>query len=155
MRRDVFVEGHRGRVSSKAFCESLRDRSGCSNLFCFGEQPCSPDSVTFVEGFVIIVERCFELLFEGGFGFEFVFGVFDEGRERASATRIYLLCLPLLRVSLHFLFVLTSDTATWQTSGHLDGAGTKVDLRVMLLKPAESEDHALLPQLSHSKEDSL
>ena len=110
---DMFVEGCWGRISSKAFREPLRDRSGRSNLLGFREQPCSPDSVAFFEGFIIVVERCFKLLFEGDFRFEFVFGVFDEGREGASATRIYLLRLLLLRVSLCSLLVLASDTATW------------------------------------------
>ena len=60
-------------------------------------------------------------------------------------TCIYLLSLSLLCVSLHLPFNLTSNATMWQASGHLNGAGAKVNLRVVLFEPAEPKDHALVP----------
>jgi len=104
--------------------------------------------VAFFEGFIVIIKRGFDLLFEGDFRlaiFEFIFSVFNEGRERAGVTHIYLLCLLLLHISLCPLLVLAPNAGMWQASGHLDGAGAKVNLGIVFFKPAESEDHALLP----------
>ena len=60
-------------------------------------------------------------------------------------TCIYLLSLSLLYVSLHLPFGLASNATTWQASGHLNGAGVKVDLRVVLFEPTEPKDHTLFP----------
>ena len=60
-------------------------------------------------------------------------------------TCIYLLSLSLLHVLLHLPFGLASNTTMWQASGHLNGAGMKVDLSVVLFELAESKDQALFP----------
>ena len=40
---------------------------------------------------------------------------------------------------------LASNTTTWQAPGHLNGAGAKVNLGVVLFEPTEPKDHALFP----------
>jgi len=75
---------------------------GCPNLLCLREQPWSPDAVTFFKGFIIFIERDFDLLFKGNFEliiFEFIFSMFNKGREGTSTTCIYLLSLSLPCVS--------------------------------------------------------
>jgi len=117
-------------------------------LLCLREQLCSPDAVAFFKGFVVFVERGFDLLFEEDFEltiFKFIFSIFNEGREGTSMTCIYLLSLSLLCVSLRLPFSLASNITMWQASGHPNGAGTKVDLGVVLFEPAEPKDHALFP----------
>ncbi len=70
-------------------------------------------------------------------------------------TRVYLLSLSILCVSLHLPFNLTSNATMWQASGHLNGAGAKVNLRVVLFEQAEPKGYALFPWSSYCKEDSF
>src|SRR6266508_821127 len=117
-------------------------------MLCLRKQPCSPDAVAFFKRFIIFVKRGFNLLFEGDFKltiFEFIFGIFNKGRKGTGTTCIYLLSLSLLHVSLCLPFGLAFNATTWQASGHLNGASTKVDLGVVLFEPAELKDHGLFP----------
>ena len=73
--------------------------------------------------------------------------ILHEGREWAHPTGInpldiFLPCVPFL-----FSFSLTTRATVWEALGHLDSLGVEVHLRVVLVKPGETEDHALLSEV--------
>jgi len=80
---------------------------------------------------------------------QFVFGVFDESRERTSAAGVYSAGFFLFPSLFLFSLSLATGAATWEASGHFHGFGAEVDLRVVFVEPSESKDHALFSETGH------
>jgi len=151
--QDVFFVIHRLRVLLETLHKPLGNRSGCTDVFCLGEESGCPDSVAFFEWFV------WEISFwvGGWLGRRFVFliGILYKGWEGSSPAGIYLfgvlpLCIPFC---LRLAVGLTTDAAAGEASGHFDGSGMEVDLQVVLVQPGDPEYHALLAKVGDCKQD--
>jgi len=152
MRRDVL----RGLgILSEAFCEPLRDRSGCTNVFRLGEKSSCPDSVALLERFIREVGFRVGKLLGCRLGFVFLIGIFYEGWEGASPSGVYPFSVLPSCVPFRLAVGLTADTAAQEASGHFYGLGAEVDLRVVLVQPGEPEYHALFTEVGDCKQNAL
>ena len=71
-------------ILSETFREPLRDRSGCTNVFCLGEESGCPDSVALLERFIREVGFWVGKLLGCQLGFVFLISIFYKGWEGAS-----------------------------------------------------------------------
>jgi len=88
-------------------------------------------------------------------GFVFFISIFYEGWEGASSTGVYSFSVLPLCIPFRFSVGLTADTAAREASGHFDGSGTEVDLRIVLVQPGEAEYHALLAEAGDCEQNTL
>ena len=122
-----------------------------------GEESCCPDAVTFLKGFIREVLRFhirkgvrIHLWF-----ILFIISILYKGWERAGSTSIYPLDILSFGLPFFLAFSLTANTAAGEATGHFDGSGTEVDLRVVLAEPGNSKDHTLLAEAGDSKENAF
>jgi len=111
MRRDVL----RGLgILPEAFCEPLRDRSGCTDVFRLGKESGCPDSVALLKRFIREVGfRVGSLL---RLGFVFLVGILYEGWEGASPAGVYPFGVLPSCVPSRLAVGLTADTAAREAS---------------------------------------
>src|SRR6266545_5280064 len=138
----------------------LPNTSGsCVNVFCLWEEASCPDAVAFLEQFIgkVGVDRPVKqcILGHGMWSVIFIFSVFYEHGEWASVTGIHLVRLLLLCLVLISALSLTANTASWKAPCHLDSSGAEVDLRVVLVEPGHSKDHALLSKSGDHQQDAF
>ena len=138
-------------VLSETFRKPLGNRSSCVDVFRLGEESSCPDSVTFFKQFIQ------EVSFRVGsqLGFVFLITIFYEGWEGASLTGAYSFGVLPPCIPFRFLVGLTADTAAREASGHFDGSGVKVNLRIVFVQPGEAEYHALLAEVGDCKQNTL
>jgi len=73
----------------------------------------------------------------------------------SGSTGIYSFGVLPLCVPFHFSVGLAADTAAWEASGHSDGSGAEVDLRIVLVQPGKAEYHALLTEAGDCEQNTL
>jgi len=88
-------------------------------------------------------------------GFVLLIGIFYKGWEGASPAGIYPFGVLSLCVPFCLAVGLTADAAAWEASGHFDGSGVEVNLRIVLVQPGESEYYALLVKADDCDDESL
>jgi len=88
-------------------------------------------------------------------GFILLVSIFYEGWEGAGPAGIYPFSILPLCVPFHLAVGLTADTAAWEASGHFDGSGAEVDLRIVLVQPGEPEYHALLAKAGDHEQNAF
>jgi len=147
--RDVFFMIHGLRVLSETLREPLENCSGRADVFRLGEESGCPDSVALFEQF--IWEVGFRVGRRVGHWFVFLIGIFYKGREGSSPAGVYPFNVFPFGVPLRLAVGLATYAAAQKAPSHLDGSGTEVDLRVVLVQPGESEYHALLAKAGDCK----
>jgi len=138
-------------VLSESFCQPLGNRSGCADVFCMGEESGCPDSVAFFERFIWEVSS----RVRRRLGFIFPISIFYEGWEGASLAGVYPFSILPLCVLFCLAVGLTADTAARKASGHFDGSGAEVNLRIVLVQPGEPEYHALLAEAGDREQNAF
>jgi len=146
VRRDVLFVIHGLGVLSESFRQPLGNRSGRADVFRLGEESDCPDSVAFFERFIREVGFRVRSRLGSQLGFIFLISIFYEGWEGAGLAGVYLFSILPLCVPFRLAVSLTADTAARKASGHFDGSGAEVDLRIVLVQPGEPEYHALLAE---------
>ena len=143
VQRDVLFVIHGLGVLSESFCQPLGNRSGRADVFRLGEESGCPDSVAFFEWFIQ------EVSIRVGSQLGFIF------YEGASPACIYPFSILPLCILFRLAVGLTADAAVREASGHFDGSGTEVDLRIVLVQPGEPEYHALLAEAGDRKQNAF
>jgi len=170
------------RVLLESFRQSLGNRSGPAYVFHLGEESSCPDSVTFFKRFIwevglwvrrllgcrlglVLLVGIFYEGWEGaspagvypfrGLGLVLLVGIFYEGWEGAGPAGVYPFRVLPLCVLFHLVVGLTADTAAREASGHFEGSGAEVDLRIVLVQPGEPEYHTLLAEAGDHEQNSF
>ena len=86
-------------ILSEAFCEPLRDRSSCTNVFRLGEESGCPDLVALLKQFIREVSFRVGELLGCRLGLILLVSIFYEGWEGAGPAGVHLfsilpLCVP-------------------------------------------------------------
>jgi len=142
-------------VLSETFRKPLGNRSSCVDVLRLGEESSCPDSVAFFERFIREVGFQVGSRLRSWLGFVFLISIFYEGWEGASSTSVYLFGVLPLCIPFCFSVGLTADTAAQEASGHFDGLGVEVDLRIVFVQPGEAEYHALLAEAGDCEQNML
>jgi len=151
VQRDVLFVICRLGVLSESFRQPLGNCSSRADVFRLGEESGCPDSVAFFEQFI------WEVSFWVGrqLGFIFLISIFYEGWEGAGPAGVYPFSILPLCILFRLAVGLTANTAAWEASGHFDGSGAEVDLRIVLVQPGEPEYHALLAEAGDREQNAF
>jgi len=155
VRRNMFFMVRGLGVLSEIFRKPLGNRSSCVDVFRLGEESGCPDSVAFFERFVREVGFRVGSWLGSWLGFVFLISIFYEGWEGAGSTGIYSFSVLPLCIPFRFSVSLAADTAAREASGHFDGSGAEVNLRIVLVQPGEAEYHALLTEAGDCEQNTL
>jgi len=155
VRQNMFFMVHGLGVLSETFCKPLGNRSSCMDVFRLGEESSCPDSVAFFKQFIQEVSFRVGRRLGCRLSFIFLISIFYEGWEGASLTGVYSVGVLPLCILFCFSVGLTANTAAQEASGHFDGSGTEVDLRVVLVQPGEAEYPALLAEAGDCEQNTL
>jgi hypothetical protein len=131
---------------------------GCLDVFRFWNETCSPNPITFLKRLIrevsgFRVRKITRTHF--WFILVLVLDVLHEGWEWASPASVYPPSVLSFYVPLFLAFGLTTNAAARKAAGHFDSSGAEVDLWVMLVKPANPKDHALLAKTGDCEENAL
>jgi len=124
-------------------------------VFRLVEESGCPDLVAFFKRFIWEVGLRVGRLLGCRLGFIFLVGIFYKGWEGASLAGIYPFSVLPLCVPFRLAVSLTADTAAREASGHFDGSGTEVDLRIVLVQPGIPKYHALLAKAGDCEQNTF
>jgi len=155
VRRNMFFMVRGLGVLSETFRKPLGSHSSCVDVFRLGEESGCPDSVAFFKRFIQEVGFQVRRRLRCRLGFVFLISIFYKGWEGASPTGVYSFGVLPLCILFCFSVGLTADTAAREASGHFDGSGAEVDLRIVLVQPGEAEYHALLAEAGDCEQNTL
>jgi len=142
-------------VLLETFRKPLGNRSSRVDVFRLREESSCQDSVAFFERFIWEVSFQVGRLLGCWLGFVFLISIFYKGWEGASPTGIYSFGVLSLCIPFRFSVGLTADTAAQEASGHFDGSGTEVNLRIVLVQSGEPKYHALLAEVGDCEQNTL
>jgi len=151
----MFFMVHGLGVLSKTFHKPLGNRSSCVDVFRLGEESSCPDLVALIQRFIREVGFRVGSWLGSWLRFVFFISIFYKGWEGASLKGVYLFGVLPLCILFRFSVSLTADTAAREASGHFDGSGAEVDLRIVLVQPGEAEYHALLAEAGDCEQNTL
>ena len=154
VRQDVLFVIHGLGVLSESFCQPLGNHSGCADVFHLGEESGCPDSVAFFGSSGKSASGSGDCL-SVGLVSSSSSAIFYKGWEGASSTGVYPFSVLPLCIPFCLAVGLTADTAAQEASGHFDGLGAEVDLRIVLVQPGETEYHALLAEVGDRKQNAF
>jgi len=154
VRQDVLFLIHGLGVLLESFHQPLGNHSSHTDVFHLGEESSCPDLVTFFKRFIRKVGFQVRRLLGCWLGFVLV-GIFYEGWEGVSLAGVYPFSVLPLCVPFRLAVGLTADTAAREASGHFDGSGAEVDLRIVLVQPGEPEYHALLAEAGDREQNTF